>query len=531
MAQAEQSDQVARAPALTMPPLRAAGFLLTAAVLAAAQGFSQNMVSANVQQLQGAFGATQAQTSLMVAVYMAPNVSLTAALIKIRAQFGLRNFAEISIIFFIAATLLNYAASDFYSTLGVRFISGVAAAPMTSLAFLYTLEPFPPERKLTWGLCFVLTVIFIAAPLTRLISPHLLEVGLWHGLTAMEVALAAICLGLIYIFPLASPPREKTIQGADVISFILIAASFGSLAVVFVLGPVYWWTEHDWLGWMLAAALGALALGAVAELNRKTPLLDIRWLSSPSMLHFASTMLLFRLVLSEQTSGAAGFFRTLGLLNDQMQVLWAIILGATILGGAICALTMKPGREPWFHVVALGLLIAGSLMDARVTSQTGPEQMYLSQLMIALAAALFLPPALSLGMRSALARGREYILSFIIVFLITQKIGGIFGGAVFSSFIQIRQRLHLERLYEAMPATNPLVAERLAALAGAVADPSQRAAQAARSLGGQAAQQAAVMAYGDAFHMVAWVSALALALLLGHIALTALRGDAAESDD
>lgn len=514
-------------PFTPMPPIRAAGYFFAALVLALSQGFGQNLISANVDQLQGAFGATRAETTWLTAAYLAPNVSLTLALIKIRAQYGLRNFAEVSIIGFVAATLLNYAADDLTSHLAVRFMSGMAAAPMTTLAFLYTLEPLPPHRKMNVGLATALTLIFIGMPVTRIVSPHLLDIGLWHGLTAMEVALALVAFGLIYLLPLSSPPRVKAIQAADVVSYLLIAVGFGAAAIALTLGPIYWWQDAAWIGWLLVVAIGTTGLAAMVELNRERPLLDIRWLASPPVLHFTGVLLVFRIVLSEQTTGVAGLFRALGLYNAQTGILFAVILAATVAGGAVCAFALKPGRDQAFHAVALVLLIIGALMDSEATRQTRPHDMLLSQGLIAFASALFLPPALLSGLMSALAKGREYILSFIIVFLTTQKLGGVLGAAAFTTFIQLRQTLHLQRLTEDLVVTDPFVSEHLARLAGVYApltvDPVARAGEGLSALSREATAEATVLAYNDAFLVIAALAATALAALLVHMAVDALR--------
>ncbi len=525
---APQTPQPSAPPAFVPVPWpRAVGYFVTAATLVLAQGFGQAVITSNIQQLQGSFGATQAETSWMVAAYMAPNVSLTIALIKIRAQYGLRNFAELSILAFLLAALLNYLADGLWSNLAVRFVSGMAAAPLTSLGFLYMLEPLPPAKKLTVGLSAVLTFIFLASPLTRLVSPHLLEMGQWHGLTAFEASIAAIGFGLIYLFPLKSPPRVKVIESADVISFLLIAVGFGALAVSFTLGSTYWWFEQPWLGVLLAIAAGTLPLAAAIELNRKSPLLDIRWLFSPTILHFAATLLFFRLMLSEQTSGAAGLFSALGYLNDQTQMVWVVVAVTTVVAGVVCAVTLRPQRVQQFHVIALCLLIVASYMDSQSTAQIAPSQMYLSQAMISLASAFFLLPAMMTGMLSALSRGPQYLLTFIVVFISTQKIGAVLGSALFGTFVKSRQKLHMSRLYEALPATDPLVTGQIstygAAYSGSIADPAQLAAQSAATLARQASTQASVMAYNDAFLGIAALSTAALALLLGHIALDAWR--------
>jgi len=130
-------------------------------------------------------------------------------------------------------------------------------------------------------------------------------------------------------------------------------------------------------------------------------------------------LLIFRIALSEQTSGAFAFFQALGLQNDQMQALSLVILASSVLGGLVCAAIVKPNREHAIHIVALSLLILGAVMDSRATNLTRPAEMYLSQALIAFAGALFLPPAMAAGLMMALQKGPTYILSFVIVFLTT----------------------------------------------------------------------------------------------------------------
>ncbi|MDQ6436655.1 MFS transporter [Mesorhizobium sp. LHD-90] len=511
-----------------MNPARAGAYMCAALLLALTQGLGMNLVTANIPQIQGSIGATSNEATWMVAAYMAPNVSLSLALIKIRTQFGLRNFAEISILGFVVACVLNLFIRDIPSAIAVRFMSGIAAAPMSSLGFLYMLEAFPPHLKMRVGLPLALTNISIGAPVARLISPTLFDIGGWHNITVVELGMAMIAFCLVYLLPLTPPPRAKVIERLDIVSYLLIAIGFGATAVVLVLGRLYWWFEAPWIGALLALAIVSITCAAIIELNRANPLIDVRWLASPAVLHFTGALLVFRIVLSEQTAGAAGFFQVLGLLNDQTITLYWVILTATIAGGLACACVMKPGREPAIHVVALILLAIGALMDSRATNLTRPEQMYFSQALIAFAGALFLPPALSSGLSSALKKGPNYILSFIIVFLTTQSIGGLLGSAVFGTFITIREKFHSSHLVEHLVLTDPLVAQRITQLGGGYArtitDKALLNAEGMVLLSQQATREANVLAYNDAFLLIAVLAIIALAALLIHVAYDAARG-------
>lgn len=210
-----------------MPPRRAAAYMLAAVLLSLTQGLGMNLITGNLLQIQGSLGATTIEATWLVAAYMAPNASLSLLLIKMRTQFGLRNFAEVAILVFVAVTFLHFLVDDYQSALVVRFFSGIAAAPMSSLGFLYMLESFPPARKMTVGLCLALTNISIAAPLAHIISPALLDLGDWHSLYVLEIALAMMACGAVYLLPLTSPPRAKVISRTDILSYLLIAIGFG----------------------------------------------------------------------------------------------------------------------------------------------------------------------------------------------------------------------------------------------------------------------------------------------------------------
>jgi MFS family permease len=505
---------------------RPIAYVAASTLLSMTQGLGMNLIATNIPQIQGYLGATNIEATWLVAAYMAPNVSLSIALIKIRNQYGLRNFAELSIALFVLVSLLHLFVTDLHSAIMIRFVSGIAAAPLSSLAFLYMLEAFSPARKMTIGICLVLTNISLASPLARLLSPTLLDIGQWQGLYMFEIALALIALGVIYVLPLTPVPRAKVIEKLDIVSYLLIAVGFGCTAVVLVTGRLYWWREAPWLGILLAIAIVTVTTAVVIELNREKPLLDIRWLASREIVHFAGTILLFRLAVSEQSAVANNFFQSVGLQNDQISLLYIISMLAMVAACFCCAAVMKPERVPAIHAAALIFLIVGSYMDSQSTNLTRPINMYVSQAFIAAATALFLPPAMSVGLMSALKRGPNYILSFIMVFLSTQSLGGLLGQAAFGTFITIREKFHSNIIAEHIAMSDPLVAQRAAQLANAygrvIADKTLLSAEGTAFLSQQVTREANILAYNDAFLLIAVMSLCALVALLTHVAMGGL---------
>jgi MFS family permease len=516
----------AATPAQAPPPPPAVPLTRSIACIAASvlmwttQGLGMNLVAANTQQLQGVFGATLNETTWLVAAYMAPNVSLSLILMKIRRQYGLRKFAELSICVFVFASLLHLFVHDLHSAVAVRFLAGIAAAPMSTLGFLYMLDAFPPAKKMNWGLSLALTCSALGAPLARLISPALFDLGEWQAFYALEMGLALMALATVYMLPLTPMEHAKVLHKLDFITYPLIAVGFGLLAVVLVLGRLYWWFEAPWIGVCLAIAAVAIALAAAIEIHREEPLINLRWLTSPEILHMAAVLLVFRIVLSEQTAGAFGLFQSIGLLNEQSRSLMLVIVLASIAGGLACGYLLKPGRDVPLHAVALVLICIGAFMDGHATSLTRPSNMYASQAMIAFGSALFLPPALLTGMTKALQQGPAFLTSFIVVFLFTQSIGGLMGSALFGTFMTLREKFHSSYLVEHIVASDPLVANRLRALSSAygrvLTDQQLMNAEGVVALSREATREATVLAYNDVFLLISALAALALTALIIH---------------
>ena len=99
--------------------------------------------------------------------------------------------------------------------------------------------------------------------------------------------------------------------------------------------------------------LDALAIAVAVELNRSAPLLDIRWLVSPAMLHLTATLFLFRLILSDQSAGAPRMFQVLVVEaadEDRLAMAgWAFpaylfAMSLTADGNAVRAANPRPRR-------------------------------------------------------------------------------------------------------------------------------------------------------------------------------------------
>ncbi|WP_144752595.1 MFS transporter [Bartonella saheliensis] len=493
-------------------------YIFASLILQWAYGLGANIVQSNIVHLTGDFHATLAETTWLVAAYMAPNVSVAIMLIKIRYQFGLRAFAELSILGFVLVCALQLFVTDLRSALIIRFFAGIAAAPLASLALLYMMEAFAPAKKFTVGLSLNYMNAALAAPLSHLISPDLLENGGFSSLSALEMGLVLISLVCIYTLPLTPVVRSKVIQKLDWISYGLIALGLGLNAVIMSVGILYWWYEAPWIGWGLALAISSLAVAIMIELNREKPLIDLRWIFSKEMIQSVFILLIFHVFLLERSNLPFGFFNLFGLLNREMAPMYFAVTLGTLLGGAVCVFFLRAGREDYFYLLSLGCLALGAYLDSRVNHLTRPQDMMLSQGLVSFSYALFLPPALFKGFVIAGERGPRYVLSFIAVFLLTQVTGGLMGSAFFGSLQFYFAHKNFESLTQNIVVTDPLISGEMNTLFspsyGASVAHGLRSDQGTSLLIEKFKLTANIFAYDDVFRLYFYISMVVFVIFL-----------------
>lgn len=506
---------------LTMPLARALGYMLSAVLIGLGAGLGQGFLSGSLSQIAGDLGATTSDASWLIIAFIVPRCCLPILLTKVRTQFGLRRFTEVSVSVYVVADFAAMWMDDLRSAVAVEMLSGAASASLSTLAFLYMLEPLTPSWRLRLGLPVALTSLVIGTSLARVLAPPLIGDGGLFSIHLFSLGMAMMSLALVIALPLKPIPHAKVIRLLDIFSFALITAGVTGIITGSIMGPIYWWRDAAWIGLLLAGGIAALATAVVIELHRAEPLLDIRWLASPAVVHLTGALLIFRIIMSEQSTGAPRLFQVLGLSPDQMAPLFAIIATATALGSLACVAWLKPGREPQFHLIALVMIAGGAWMDSTVTIDTHPQQMFISQAIIGFASMLFLPPAMMAGLLSAMRKGPQYLLSFIVVYISTQSIGAMIGSGAFTTLINHRQAGHFRQLTEQMASTHPefayQLAQRSTALAPQIGDSLQRNAQALSQITTVATNQAYVLAYSDAYFLtflLAVTAALALCLHL-----------------
>ncbi|WP_067703056.1 MULTISPECIES: MFS transporter [unclassified Erwinia] len=498
------------------PTHRRIAFGIIGLLISVTGALSNALVTANLTNLQGVFGAYSNEIAWLPAVYVMGNISINLLLVKFRQQFGLRAFTEAFLVLYVLVSFFHLLVNDLSSAIVVRTAHGMVGAALSSLGIYYQIQAWPAKHRLK-AMTIGIGASQLAIPLARLFSDELLQLEEWRGLYLFELGLAMICLGAVLILKLPPGERMKVFEKKDFLTFLLMAPGMALFCAVLSLGRVEWWTSTPWLGICLALGLVLVIAAIVLEHNRSNPLINTRWLRTGSIIRLGIVMIMLRVTLAEQNTGAIGYLQQMGLLNDQMHGLALAILAGVVAGIVISALTINVKHLSWPIVVSLLLIIVASLMDAQSSPLTRANNMYFSQFLLGFSSTFFIAPALLMNIGSVVTQPKN-LVSLVVLFGMSQNLGGLMGSAILGTFQTWREKFHSSLLGDQLSTLDPNVTERLSQYTGLfssqISDSALLAAQSTTQLQSVATVQANVLAYNDTYLLTAGMAFVTLIWVL-----------------
>lgn len=495
------------------PNRRRVAYFAIGVLIGLAGGLGNALVAVNLPFAQGTLGLGPDEASWLTAAYLMTNTLANLVLVKYRQQFGLQPFIRWMLALYVVATVLHLFVHGFWSAIVVRAAGGLAGSGLSSLTVLYLMQAMPAAKRLA-GLMIGISVPQIATPLARVVSPTLLVSGDWHMLYWFELGMGLACLSAILALPLPPSERSKVFEKADAVSILLLVPGMSLLIAVLSQGRVEWWTSRPWMGYALAAGVALVASAFAFEHYRKNPLINTRWLGTREMVRLMSVAAAVRILLSEQAFGSVGFLTVVGMTNEQMVSLNLVIIAASLAGLGTALVTLNPANVSRPITISLVMIAIGAILDADATNLTRPENFFVSQALIGFASVLFLSQAMVIGLARTLLAGPRNFVSFIVLFSMSQALGGLIGGALLGTFQIVREKIHSADLVQNIIMTDPQVAARIAAggrlVARTVGDPSLRSAEGAALLAQQVTREANVLAFNDVFMLIGMLAIAAV---------------------
>jgi DHA2 family multidrug resistance protein len=419
-------------------------------------------------------------------------IPLTAWLVQLLSARRLAVWVSLG---FLASSLLCSMAWSLESMIVFRAMQGFTGGALIPLAFTLTLIKLPEHHRAKGMALFALTATF-APSIGPTLGGWLTENFGWEYIFYINVPPGLLMIaGLMYGLEKKAAHWEL-LKSTDYAGIVTLGMGLGCLQVFLEEGH-----RKDWLESSLISGLGSIAaislvLYVILQISRPNPLINLGVLRERNFgLSSISSIGL--------GMGLYGSIYVLPLYLAQIQGYNALQIGEVIMWMGVpqlfliplVPLMMKVVSPKWLCALGFGLFGLASFLSGVLNPDFAGEQFNHIQLLRALGQPLVMVTISLIATAYTLPQDAGSASS---LFNILRNLGGAIGIALLATLLDSRAKVYFDYLREAVVPSNPQVAERLALLAEKLG--SEQAALV--KLSEIAHQQAAIMAYNDAFHCI-----------------------------
>ncbi len=465
------------------------------------------ITNSSLKDIQGALSATLEEGSWISTSYLVAEIimiPLTAWLVQLLSARRLAVWVSLG---FLASSLLCSFAWSLESMIVFRALQGFTGGALIPLAFTLTLIKLPEHHRAKGMALFAITATF-APSIGPTLGGWLTENWGWEYIFYINVPPGLLMIaGLMYGLEKKAPHWEL-LKSTDYAGIVTLGLGLGCLQVFLEEGHRKDWLESQLIVGLGSVAVVSLILFVILQLSRDNPLINLRILRERN---FGLTSI----ASLGMGLGLYGSIYLLPLYLAQIQGYNALQIGEVIMWMGLPQLFIIPLVPKLMKVISPKWLCAGgfalfgisSFFSGVLNPDFAGEQFNHIQIIRALGQPMIM---VTISLIATAYIQPQDAGSASSLFNILRNLGGAIGIALLATLLDSRAKTYFDYLREAVVPGNPQVDERLALLAEQLG--SQQAALG--KLSEITHQQAAIMAYNDAFHFVGLALAISMLAVL-----------------
>jgi DHA2 family multidrug resistance protein len=470
------------------------------------------LVTSSMKEIQAGLSAGLDEIGWVQSAYLIGEIVMIALAGPLTRAFGTRLLFTLSALGFALMSLLCGMASSLGEMAAARALQGFLGGAMVPTVFAANILIFPPARQVRMTVLIGL-VATLAPTLGPVIGGMVTQALSWRWLFFITVVPGLAVAWAVWVLVDIDRGDKAVLRKFDGFGALLLAVSLGSLQYVLHEGPRLQWLDDGTVMALLLVVAVAGALLLWRCLRRPAAILDLGVFRDRNF----TIGCLFNVALG------AGLFvgdylmtqylgRVRGL-NSQQIGETLLVTGAFEVLGAPVSLWLATRVDPRI-VLGLGYALFGFglYLATGMTADWDFDELFWSQAVRGFSLMLCFVPVTGLALGTLPARQAPDASG---LFNLTRNVGGAVGLAWVATALQDRTALHYDRLAESLDAYDPLVQDRLAAMAAGLSDVIGHAPDLAalRIMSGVVRRQAEVMAFNDLLLMLAGIVGLAVLLL------------------
>jgi DHA2 family multidrug resistance protein len=451
----------------------------------------------------------------LTAIFSAAQMMVAPTAAWLSTVIGARRFLFWASLVFGAASFLVPFATTYPEVIALQAVRGLSVGTFIPAALGFILRAMPP-RWWIWGIAAYSFRFVFSQNVASSLEAFYSETGRWEWIFWQNTALTPLFLLLILIGMPNQPVDRNLLRRTDWGGIIFAGLGFGLLYAGIDQG-----NRLDWLN--SGTVIGLLAGGGILivaffinEAVVKNPLIHLgiashRYVWVPALLI---------------TVYGLGTTATAFVLPDyltRVQGLRALQIGEVLNWIALPQFLLVP-LTAWLlrwvdarMMIALGFAViaAGSWMDADLTHDWANADFLPSQIVEAAGLAVAITALVTYAVANITPPQAAAIAATIQT---ARLFGSELGSAFIQTFVRVREQFHSNIIEQHLSSGSDVVERILDTISGVFSDhPVGRGdatAQALATIGARVQRESYVLAYIDAFWVIAWGLTLAILLLL-----------------
>jgi DHA2 family multidrug resistance protein len=465
--------------------------------------------------IRGGLGFGFDEGSWITTVFGAAQMVVTPAAAWMSTVLSTRRVLLWTGTIFTAASLLPPFVSDYDTLIALQLVRGLAVGAFIPAALGFVLRSLAPQWWV-WGIAAYAFRFVFSQNIAGALEGWYSESGRWEWIFWQNAVLTPVMLALVLIAMPRRPIDRDSLHRTDWVGIIFAGIGFGLIYAGLDQG-----NRLDWLnsgivtGLLLAGSLLVVSF-LVHEARAEYPLIHLRIMVRRNVAVPALLISIYGF-----GSMATGFVlpdyltRIQGLRDLQIGDTLNWIALPQIILVPVVSLLLKRIDARLVLVFGFAMLAIGSWMDTGLTHDWAGGDFLPSQCVEAIGLAFAITALITYAIANISPPQAAAIAATI---QIARLFGNEIGTAVIQTFVRVREQVYSNliglHLIAGSPAAEQATAQFALPFGSRPTGLGDTAMQGAGMLGNLVRREAYVLAYIDAFWLIAWVSLIGILLVL-----------------
>jgi DHA2 family multidrug resistance protein len=474
-----------------------------------------SVANVSLPHIAGSLSATTTESTWVLTSYLVSNAIILPTTNWLGHYFGRKRFLTVCIVIFALSSALCGAATSLGMLLLARVLQGAGGGALQPISQAVLLESFPPEKRGAAMALYGLGIV-VAPVIGPTLGGWITDNYSWRWIFYINVPIGILAVLMVHMF-IEDPPFIKNQKPGriDYTGFGLMALGLAALQIVLDKGQESDWFSSDFITWATVLAIVSLVIFVIWELRAKEPIVNLRVLANRNFAVGTALIAAMGVVLYGTIALVPLFLQT---LLDYPALQSGLAVSPRGIGAVISMMIVGRlvGKIDGRYLIMFGFLVLGvaTYLLGDLDLQISVSNIVWPQIISGLALGFVFVPL------TVMATGTlttEQIGSATGIFSLMRNLGGSFGIAGVTTMLARGAQVHQAAIVSHLTPYDPAFQQRFRELASTFssgANPVTASRQAYGAIYGTLVEQSTLLAYLDAFRVMAFLCLLCIPAVL-----------------